>query len=146
MASSDKPTMTSSKSSLLGALYRWIVDNKCTPYVLVNAFANGVEVPQEHVKDGQIVLNVAPSAIANLHIRREGISFNARFGGIPMDIYAPMPAVLGIYARENGQGMMFEVDSDEPEPNPDGPRGPKLVSSKPGVSASRDKPSLRVIK
>ena len=136
--------MTSSKSYLLDALYRWIVDNDCTPYVLVNAFASGVEVPQEHVKDGQIVLNIAPTAIANLQINREGVSFSARFGGIPMDIYAPTVSILGIYARENGQGMMFDPEPDTPDPTP--PSGPKLVSNKPSPTSNKEKPSLRVVK
>ena len=138
--------MTSSKSYLVDALYRWIVDNQCTPYVLVNAYVEGVNVPQEHVKDGQIVLNIAPTAIANLSIEKEGISFSARFGGIPMDIYAPTASILGIYARENGQGMMFDP---EPEPDGTGPgrsERPKLVSSQGEGKSGKDKPSLRVVK
>lgn len=147
MTDTKKPVMSSSKSYLANALYQWIVDNDCSPYVLVDAFASGVEVPQEYVKDGQIVLNVSPSAVVALEIGKQGIRFNARFGGIPRDIYAPMSSVLGIYARENGQGMMFEPESDpSPEP-PNQPRSaPKLVSNQKKEKSTGDKPSLRIIK
>ncbi len=148
MTDSKTPVMSSSKSYLVSALYQWIVDNDCTPYVLVDAFVRGVEVPQDYVKDGQIVLNIGPSAISGLNIDKQGLSFSARFGGIPMEIFAPMKAVLGIYARENGQGMMFEPDQ-EPEPDPDPgvpPGGPKLVSNKKPESTAPKKTSLRVVK
>jgi len=145
MADSQKPAMSSSKSYLVDALYQWIVDNDCSPYVLVDAYSRGVEVPQEYVKEGQIVLNISPSAVANLSVSPQGLRFNARFGGIPMDIFAPMAAVLGIYARENGQGMMFDLEV-EPDPPNEPPQGPKLVSSKKRDSRSGDKPSLRVVK
>ena len=147
MADSKPPTMSSSKSYLVNALYQWIVDNHCTPYVLVDAYAANVEVPQDYVKDGQIVLNIAPSAIGDLQIDKKGVSFNARFGGIPMDIFAPMQSVLGIYARENGQGMMFEpeIESGPPTEPPKGP-GPKLVSNKKTDTSHAEKPSLRVVK
>lgn len=149
MADSKPPVMSSSKSYLVNALYQWIVDNHCTPYVLVNAYAPNVEVPQDYVKDGQIVLNIAPSAISGLLIDKKGVSFNARFGGIPMDIFAPMQSVLGIYARENGQGMMFEPELEpEPDPSTEPPKGPgpKLVSNKKVDISSSEKPSLRVVK
>lgn len=147
MADSKPPAMSSSKSYLVNALYQWIVDNHCTPYVLVDAYAANVEVPQDYVKDGQIVLNIAPSAIGDLLIDKKGVSFNARFGGIPMDIFAPMQSVLGIYARENGQGMMFEpeIETSPPTEPPKGP-GPKLVSSKKTDTSNAEKPSLRVVK
>ncbi len=145
MTDSKTPVMSSSKSYLVSALYQWIVDNDCTPYVLVDAYVRGVEVPQDYVKDGQIVLNIAPSAIGNLSVDKQGLSFNARFGGIPMDIFAPMKAVLGIYARENGQGMMFEPES-EPDPVEPPPSGPKLVSNTKTEPSTSKKPGLRVVK
>ncbi|MAV75688.1 MAG: ClpXP protease specificity-enhancing factor [Cellvibrionales bacterium] len=137
--------MSSSRSYLVNALYQWIVDNNCTPYVLVDAFAADVEVPQDYVKDGQIVLNIAPSAISDLLVNTTSLTFNARFGGIPMDIYVPMSALLGIYARENGQGMMFEPE-DAPDPDSEPPPGPKLVSDKKPSGSKAEKPSLRVVK
>jgi stringent starvation protein B len=125
--------MTSSRSYLLRALYDWIVDNECTPYVLINAMLPEVQVPQQHVKDGQIVLNVSPLAVKRLSIDKDALSFNARFGGVETDIYAPIPAIMGIYARENGQGMIFESE-EFPEPQP------------PKDTKKPRKPSLKVVK
>lgn len=110
--------MNSSRPYLVRALYDWIVDNGCTPYVLIDAHVQGVEVPQQYVKDGQIVLNISPGAVANLLISNDDIRFRGRFGGIAVDIFAPVRAVLGIYARENGQGMVFEPEK-APPPAPD---------------------------
>ncbi|MDN3638940.1 ClpXP protease specificity-enhancing factor [Simiduia curdlanivorans] len=141
--------MTSSRPYMIRALYEWIVDNNCTPYILVDAHASDVEVPQQHVnKEGQIVLNIAPSAVMGLSLENQAITFNARFGGIPTDIYVPSRAVLGIYARENGQGMVFEPEL-EPEPTPPEPsKKPQVVKPKaakpPTPIAAR--PSLRVVK
>ena len=130
--------MKSSRPYLVRALYDWIVDNGCTPYVLIDAHIPGVEVPQQYVKDGQIVLNVSPGAVANLLITNEDICFRGRFGGIAVDILAPMGAVLGIYARENGQGMVFEPES--PPPSPPADAGARPSPPSPG------KRSLRVVK
>lgn len=136
-------SMTSSRPYILRALYEWILDNACTPYILVNAYAPAVAVPQEHVKDGQIILNISPTAVQFLQIKDEAIEFNGRFAGIPTPVYVPVAAVLGIYARENGQGMVFEVEKPEP-PTPTSPSsGPGVKrDSKPVVS----RPSLRVVK
>ena len=134
-------SMTSSRPYMMRALYEWILDNDCTPYVLVNALADSVEVPQQYVKNGQIVLNVSPTAVIDFLISDEAVQFNGRFGGMPMDIYAPMTAVMGIYARENGQGMIF--DMDEPEPDPEPPK-PKLELKE--APAKAERPSLKVVK
>lgn len=128
--------MSSSRPYLIRALYEWIVDNHCTPHVLVNALATGVSVPQQHVKDGQIVLNVAPSAIANFFVDNALMQFDARFSGVPMRIVVPMHAILGIYARENGQGMIFEPE--EPPPSP--------PADQRGDTKPDQKPRLKVIK
>lgn len=97
--------MTSSRPYMIRALYEWIVDNQSTPYVLVDAHARGVSVPQQFVNDdGQIVLNIAPTAVQGLLIGNEGIEFNARFGGVPTDIYIPCGGVLGIYAHSPHRG------------------------------------------
>ncbi|WNO08533.1 ClpXP protease specificity-enhancing factor [Teredinibacter sp. KSP-S5-2] len=133
--------MTSSRPYMIRALYEWIVDNAYTPHIVVNALAEGVEVPQQYVNnDGQIVLNIAPRAVESLELGNKAIAFNARFGGIPTDIYVPTYAVMGIYARENGQGMMFDA---EPQPEPD-PTPPKKISKAEPQTAKR--PSLRVVK
>jgi stringent starvation protein B len=98
--------MKSSRPYLVRALYEWIVDNGCTPFVLVDAHWSGVEVPQQYVKNGEIVLNVSPGAVANLLMSNDDVRFRGRFGGVPVEIVAPMAAILGIYARENGQGYV----------------------------------------
>ena len=93
---------------LLRAIYEWTSDNKFTPYLLVNAEEQGVMVPQQHVQDGQIVLNIAPHAVHQLLIDNDAVSFQARFGGVSQQLYIPMYAILGLYARENGQGLFFD--------------------------------------
>lgn len=129
--------MKSSRPYLLRALYDWIVDNNCTPHVLVDATQPHVEVPRDYVKDGQIVLNVSPSAVVDLHLSNHGVSFNGRFGGRPTDVNFPVSAVLGIYARENGQGMVFDPEESPEDPPP----GPEKAPTR----ATR-KPSLKVVK
>lgn len=131
--------MTSSRPYLIRALYDWIVDNQCTPYILVNALADEVLVPQDYVNpDGQVVLNISPSAVVDFQMDDHHLGFRARFGGVPTDIYVPCGAVMGIYAKENQQGMIFE-----PEPEPESPP----PSRKPTKSGSdKDRPSLKVVK
>jgi len=102
--------MNSSRPYLLRAIHQWIVDNDCTPYLLVNANAPGVVAPQEYVENEKIILNISPTAAHNLLLGDEEVVFNARFGGRPMEVVAPTEAVLAIYARENGQGMLFTED------------------------------------
>lgn len=102
--------MKSSRPYLIRALYEWIVDNDCTPHLLVNSEHPKAQVPQTYAKDGQIVLNAAPSAVRYMHMDNEAVSFEARFGGVPFTLYVPTAAILAVYARENGQGMFFEQD------------------------------------
>jgi len=111
--------MTSNRPYLLRALYEWITDNGLTPHVLVDAAYDGVDVPSHAVQQGKVVLNIATSATENLQLDNETIYFKARFSGQPYPITVPMAAVIAIYARENGQGMMFAQD-DAPPPA-DGP-------------------------
>ena len=137
-------TMNSSRPYIIRALYDWILENQCTPYVLVDAFGQGVEVPQDHVKDGQIILNISPTAVQSVSISNEALEFNGRFGGIPKKVMVPIKYILGIYAKENGQGMIFESD-ELPDP-PDPPeellnRRKKRLSSK-----GSTKPSLKIVK
>ncbi len=99
--------MTSKRPYLLRALYQWVLDNQSTPHVLIDATVAGVEVPSSTVKDGQVVLNLAPHAIANLDMGDDELCFNARFSGVSQRIRAPIGAVIALYARENGEGMMF---------------------------------------
>lgn len=153
--------MTSSRSYLLNAIYEWIVDNGCTPYLLVNAEAEGVDVPRQFVNDGQIVLNVAMTAVISLDLGKTAVSFNARFGGKPTDVHVPLAAVLGIYARENGQGMVFEPEDPEKILSPEeslavvqeAPKSePTVESSEPASNTIKPKakpakkPGLRIVK
>lgn len=131
--------MTPSRPYIIRAIYEWIVDNDCTPHLLVDADRQGVIVPPNYVTDGQIVLNISPTAVVSLQMGNDAVSFNGRFGGQPIDIFVPVPAILGIYARENGQGMIFDTTPDEPDPEP--PAEPP----KPGPG-ERSRPALKIVK
>jgi len=127
--------MTSSRPYLIRSLYQWIVDNGVTPYVLVDALVDGVDVPEQHIQDNKIVLNIAPMAVQGLTLGDDAISFSARFSGKSLNLLVPTEAVLAIYARENGQGMMFNEEPGSTTP-PDGTTPPD----------DKPKPSLRVVK
>ncbi len=128
--------MTSSRPYLIRAIYQWIADNGMTPHLLVDVAVDGVQVPSEHVQNGKIILNIAPMAISSLMLGDTEITFSARFSGKSQGIYVPIEAVLAVYARENGQGMMFseddgaisapEDDGDDPDDDPDKPKRPSL--------------------
>jgi len=95
---------------LLRAFYDWLLDNQLTPHLVVDINLQGVQVPLEYARDGQIVLNIAPRAVGNLELGNDEVRFNARFGGVPRQVFVPMAAILAIYARENGAGTMFEPE------------------------------------
>jgi stringent starvation protein B len=114
-------------------MHEWMMDNGFTPHIVADATANGLEIPSEHVKDGKIVLNVSHSATHGLVLGNEEIAFEARFDGVARQITVPVQAVLGIYARETGQGMVFAAE-DAPEPGGDAP------------PAAPSRPSLKVVK
>lgn len=130
--------MNSSRPYLIRALYEWILDNDCTPYVLVDAEYQDVDVPDEYVKDGQIVLNIAPTAVSDILISNDSLQFNARFAGIAREVFVPIGAALGVYARENGQGMLFESESIPAA----------AAESKPQAkpSGKADRPHLKLVK
>lgn len=107
--------MTPNRPYLLRAFYEWIVDNNCTPYLVVDATVSGVKVPTQFIQNGQIVLNVLPSAVGNLQLGNDAVTFNARFGGQPFALYIPVSAVLAIYAKENGAGTVFTLDEEDEE-------------------------------
>ena len=104
---------SSNRPYLLRALYEWILDNDATPYLLVDATKNDVQVPRQHVKDGQIVLNASPGAVQDWFVDNSAISFSARFSGKAQSIYIPMKSLLAIYAQENGLGMAFPEEPDD---------------------------------
>ena len=105
--------MTSSKPYLVRALYEWILDNDTTPYILVSTSSDQVLIPPGISNDGKVVLNLAPAAIQNLEMTNEHVSFSARFNGVAENIYCPISSLLAIYARENGEGMMFPAEESD---------------------------------
>jgi len=152
--------MTSTKPYLIRAFNEWILDNQLTPYLLINAEAARVYVPKEYVEEGKIVLNITPGIVSALSITDEIVEFDARFSGRLKHIYAPVSAVLAIYAKENGQGMAFEpgMDKIESELEEGGEGGASEdeggVSNVPSTASSTDpkkppkrgKPKLTVVK
>lgn len=138
--------MTSNQPYLLRAFYDWIADNGLTPYIVVDATKDGVDVPQEFVKDGQIVLNVSPTACTNFALDLEYLAFQARFGGTPRYLSMPCDAVIAIYARENGAGTVFVVESTEKsELESDVPQATQ-VEEQPATASKPKKPSLTLVK
>ncbi|HEX7339891.1 MAG TPA: ClpXP protease specificity-enhancing factor [Rhodanobacteraceae bacterium] len=139
--------MTSNRPYLLRAIYDWISDNNLTPYVLVDATVEGVRVPPQTVRNGQVVLNLAMHAVADLDLGNEWVSCKARFSGVSQSILLPIGAVLAVYAQENGQGMMFADEGDVPPsppspPNDDEPPSPDGEPERP----RRGAPHLKVVK
>lgn len=129
------------KPYMIRALYEWCVDNGYTPYLVV-AVDENTRVPMGYVKNGEIVLNINYSATRNLQLDNDAIRFSARFNGVSSDLYIPMGAVRGIFARENGQGMFFEpekpkstpvageegsISPENPSPPPKGPPHLKVI-------------------
>lgn len=139
--------LTSSVPYLLRAVNEWILDNNCTPFLVVDATVEGTIVPMDYVKDGQIILNIGPQAIRDLVMVNEHVMFNGRFNGIAHEIYVPMDAVLGLVTRENGEGMWFPREETPPEPPGDGPGqdGPGGPTQR-EAPKKKGKPSLKVIK
>ncbi len=126
--------MTSSRPYLIRAIHEWITDNGLTPYILVDASAPGLKAPEKYIENGKIILNLSHSAVHGLQIENDWIMFGARFDGQKMEVHVPTNAVLAIYARENGRGMVLENgDTDTPPPTDTPPKGVK-------------KPHLQVVK
>ncbi len=127
----------STRPYLMRAIYDWCNDSGFTPYMLVRVDAYA-QVPTEYVRDGEIVLNISASACRNLVMDNEAVSFSARFGGVPREIMVPVSNVMGIFAQENGQGLMFADEESPPQP-------PEDNYPEPG-SDSAGKPKLKVVK
>lgn len=121
---------------LLRAMHEWVSDSGGTPHVIVDAERPAVQVPRAYVKDGKIVLNVSTSATQRLALGNEWIEFDARFAGVVHHVKVPIGAVLGIYARESGEGMVFSGDESGPEP----PAKP------PAPDEPTRRPQLKVVK
>jgi stringent starvation protein B len=127
-ASDDAGTGLSRRPYLLRAMHEWMGDAGLTPHIIVDAGRSGVEVPNAYIKDGKIVLNVSLSATQRLQLNNQGIEFDARFAGIVHHVRVPMTAVLGIYARETGEGMVF--NESEPEAPPPAESGSTAAQPK----------------
>lgn len=113
-------------------MHEWMTDNGLTPLVVIDAQRDDVQVPTEHVSEGRIIINVSWQATRELQLGNDSISFSARFGGRPFPVDVPVASVLGIYARETGQGMVFGEPGQEPDP--DGPGG----GERPGGGSGSD--------
>ncbi len=148
----------STKPYFMRAIYEWCSDNGYTPYLAVKVNAAS-KVPMEFVRNGEIVLNISFGATSALKMDNEAISFKARFGGVSRDLYVPVENVMAIYASENGQGMAFEVELDQPEASAPA----EIEKAKPGLGLAvahsamenedkpilekkSEKPSLKVVK
>lgn len=150
--------MTSTRPYLIRAIYEWIVDNQCKPFLLLDASVPGVRVPPQAIKDGQVLLNIAPHSVDRLDLGTDEIRFNARFSGVSQSIIAPVAAVLAIYAQENGQGMMFPAEESTPaaaDEAPDETAKPAIAlatanspidDEPPQPPPERMRPSLRIVK
>ena len=113
--------MTPNRPYLLRALYEWISENRMTPHILVDAAVEGVDVPEQAVQKGKVILNIDHAAVHDLDMANEWLSFNARFSGRRYEVKVPLEAVLAIYAKENGQGMMFAQEEGNIPPTGTGP-------------------------
>ncbi len=130
-------TMTSSRPYLIRSIYDWIVDNALTPYLLVNADCPGVEIPQEYVTAGRVILNVSPDSCRGLHLDNDRIVLTTRFSGRTVQLALSPAAVLAVYAKENGRGMEFNEDDGDLPPSTD-PGGTQ--------SSTGRKPALRLVR
>jgi stringent starvation protein B len=137
----DAPPLRSRRPYLLRAMHEWISDNQQTPHIVVDAGITGVEVPRQYVQDGKIILNVSLNATSGLNLGNEAVMFRARFGATSYDVSVPIAAVMGIYARETGQGMIFS-EADAPAPPPATPPEKPAGNGEP----KRTKPTLKVVK
>jgi len=138
--------MRSSRPYLLRAFYEWIMDNHATPYIVVEADLPGVNVPRDYVENGRIVLNISQDAVRGLLLENDRVEFNARFGGVPFDIYIPIRAIGAIYAKENGRGMVFkEEEEDEFPPSDGGGKGGTSGNGGKGKNGG-GRPKLTIVK
>ena len=161
MTDSSDIKMTSNKPYLIGAFYDWISDNELTPYIVVDVSVYGVLVPMSYVNDGQIILNIASSAVGSIALGENAIEFSARFGGKLEHMTIPYGSISAIYAKENGAGTSLPIEhpsedeiskTEEIKPQPKTKAKPSLssVSSADKTTEpkkpSKSKATLKVIK
>ncbi|HET8552194.1 MAG TPA: ClpXP protease specificity-enhancing factor [Gammaproteobacteria bacterium] len=135
--------MLSRRPYFLRAMHEWMVDSDCTPHLVVDANDPGVEAPPGYATDGKLVLNIAPAAVQGLNLGNDIITFSARFGGVARQVSVPVTAVLAIYARETGQGIVFSAEDEADTP--------AITDGKPAAPDKPEKPAdgrphLKVIK
>lgn len=140
--SESELNVTPTRPYLTRAMYEWICDNNLTPHLLVDATQPNTLVPEKFIQDGQIVLNTAPHAVHALNMSNDAISFSARFGGVSRDLYIPFQALMGIYARENGQGLFFDA-SEYDHINND--QDALKSNTEENNATTKKKPSLRLL-
>lgn len=141
--SDQELNLTPTRPYLARAIYEWICDNNLTPHLLVDATQPNTLVPEQFIQDGQIVLNIAPHAVHKLNMNNEAITFSARFGGVSRDLYVPLNAVLGIYARENSQGLFFDPNEYQDIQIPEDTLESTTLSEE--AEQPKKKPSLRLL-
>lgn len=123
---------SSKRPYLIRAMHEWMSDNGLTPYIVVDALSETVDVPTEHVQNGKIILNISFDATERLQLGNDELSFSARFGGVARKVAVPVGAILGIYARETGQGMIFTEDELHPAGAGEGDGGANGDDKPPG--------------
>ena len=136
--------MNSSRPYLIRAMYEWINDNELTPYIVIDATKPGSQVPEAYVEDGRIVLDISPEACRGLHLENDRVVFSAKFSGVAEQIFAPPSAILALYAKENGRGMIFSEDGELEEDSGGSDLPPPSTSD--DTQAKNKKPRLRVVK
>ncbi len=141
--SEQELNLTATRPYLARAIYEWICDNNLTPHLLVDATQPNTMVPEQFIQDGQIVLNIAPHAVHQFNMGNDTITFSARFGGVSRDIYVPLNAIVGIYARENGQGLFFDPSEYADIKKPENTLKSAETSAK--TEPTKKKPSLRLL-
>ncbi len=140
--------MTSNKPYLIRALYEWLVDNDATPHIMVDTTFAEVMIPNGIDKDGQVVLNIASHAVQGLEMENTHIAFTARFGGVSQNVYIPIQAVMAIYSKEDGKGMMFaeETSSKKTESSDKSSDAQKALKKDPQKRPEKKTPGLKIVK
>ena len=142
--SEQELNLTPTRPYLARAIYEWICDNNLTPDLLVDATKPYTDVPTQFIQDGQIVLNIVPHAVHKLNMSNDAVTFSARFGGVSRDIYVPFNAVLGLYAKENGQGLFFDPEEYSNAQSDENPVESNHTETK-QTETPKKKPSLRIL-
>ena len=142
--SEQELNLTPTRPYLARAIYEWICDNNLTPYLLVDATKPYTDVPTQFIQDWQIVLNIVPHAVHKLNMSNDAVTFSARFGGVSRDIYVPFNAVLGLYAKENGQGLLFDPEEYSNAQSDENPVESNHTETK-QTEIPKKKPSLRIL-